>query len=104
MPKEKTQCDFDCLHCSLSDCTRSTRDVSSQPKKRRSNAELKQHYGADSITYAALRHIPTPDYTTGLVTKTIDKAELEAMLAREYGKKLEPITGSKRRQAPRAKK
>jgi hypothetical protein len=33
----------------------------------------------------------------------MDKSELEAMLAREYGRKLEPITGSKQRQAPRAK-
>ena len=102
--KEKVLCDYDCWHCALSDCTRSTRDVSSQTKKKRlSNAELKQHYGADSITYAALRHIPEPDYTTGLVTKTMDKTELEAMLAAQYGRKLEPITGSWRRQAPRAK-
>jgi hypothetical protein len=103
MGKARTVCDYDCLHCTLSDCRRSTRDVSSQPKKRRSNAELKQHYGADSITYAALRHIPEPDYTVGLATKTMDKAELEKMLAAQYGRKLEPVTGSRRRQDPRAK-
>jgi hypothetical protein len=91
MGKARTVCDFDCLHCPLSDCTRSTRDGSSQSKKRRSNAELKEHYGADSITYAALRHIPEPDYTIGLKTKIVDKDELEAMLAREYGNKLEPV-------------
>jgi hypothetical protein len=64
---------------------------------------LKQQYGADSITYAALRHIPEPDYTIGLKTKIVDTDELEIMLAREYGRKLEPITGSRQRQAPRAK-
>ncbi len=75
----------------------------SKPRNRRSNAELKEHYGADSITYAALRHIPEPDYTVGLTIKKVDKSELEAMLAREYGKKLEPVTGSRQRQASRAK-
>lgn len=103
MLKEKVECNYDCLHCSLSDCTRSTRDVSPQPKKRRSNAELKEHYGADSITYAALRHIPEPDYTIGLTIKKVDKSELEKMLAAQYGRKLEPVTGSRQRQAPRTK-
>ena len=96
MPREKTECNFDCLHCALSDCERSTRDVSSQPKKRLSNAELKEHYGADSIKYSALRHIPEPDYTVGLKTRTMDKAEIETMLAREYGRKLEPVKRAKK--------
>lgn len=100
MPKGKTQCDFDCLHCSLPDCMRNTRDVARQAVTRRKKREK---LSQDSWNYAYLAGVPTPDFTVGLVTKKMDKTELEKMLAREYGDKLEPITGSKRRQAPRAK-
>jgi hypothetical protein len=47
--------------------------------------------------------MPEPDYTIGLKTRQMDKSELEKMLADRYGRKLEPVTGSRRRQAPRAK-
>lgn len=101
MPKPKTQCDFDCLHCALPDCQRATIDVAKQPRaRRRKHEQLKQ----DSWDYAYMATTPKPDYTVGLITRTMDKAELEAMLAAQYGRKLEPVTGSKRRQASRAKK
>jgi hypothetical protein len=50
-----------------------------------------------------MAEVPEPDYTTGLITRTMDKAELEKMLTAQYGNKLEPITGSRRRQVSRAK-
>ncbi len=88
MPKSKTQCDFDCLHCSLPDCQRATIDVAKQPKARRRKQE---QFKRDSWNYAYMADVPEPDYTVGLVTKKMDKTELEAMLAREYGRKLEPV-------------
>lgn len=88
MPKDKTVCDFDCLHCSLPDCQRATIDVAKQPKARRKKREYIQR---DSWNYAYAANVPKPDYTVGLVTKKMDKTELEAMLAREYGRKLEPV-------------
>lgn len=94
MPKSKTQCDFDCLHCSLSDCERSTRDVAKQAVTRRKKRET---YAKDSWNYAYLAEVPEPDYTTGLTVKKVDKTELEAMLTAQYGTKLEPVTGSRRR-------
>ena len=100
MPREKTECDFNCLECSLPDCQRNTKDVARQAVTRRKKRET---YAKDSWNYAYMAEVPTPDYTIGLVTKTMDKAELEAMLVAQYGNKLEPITGSRRRQAPRAK-
>lgn len=93
MPKGKTRCDFDCLHCSLPDCQRNTRDVARQAVTRRKKRET---YAKDSWNYAYLADVPTPDYTTGLTTRTMDKDELEAMLAREYGSKLEPVKRAKK--------
>lgn len=98
--KEKVLCDFNCLECSLPDCTRNTRDVARQAVSRRKKREK---FSQDSWNYAYLAEVPTPDYTAGLVTKTMDKDELEAMLTAQYGNKLEPVTGSRRRQASRAK-
>ena len=40
--------------------------------------------------------VPEPDYTAGLITRTMDKAELEAMLAAQYGDKLEPVKKAKK--------
>lgn len=88
MPKSKTQCDFNCLECSLPDCQRNTKDVARQAVSRRKKRET---YAKDSWNYAYLAEVPEPDYTVGLVTKKMDKDELEKMLAREYGNKLEPI-------------
>ena len=100
MPKEKVECNYDCLNCSLPDCQRNTRDVARQAVARRKKRET---YASDSWNYAYMAEVPTPDFTTGLTTRTMGKAELEAMLAAQYGRKLEPVTGSRRRQAPRAK-
>lgn len=91
MPKDRVVCDFDCLHCALSDCERSGRDIARQPtRKRTNNQALKKKYG-EGITYAALRHVPEPDYTIGLKTTHMDKEDLESMLATQYGRKLEPV-------------
>ena len=95
MPKEKTECDYDCFNCSLPDCIRNTRDVARQAVARRRKREK---FASDSWNYAYMAEVPTPDFTTGLVTKTMDKDELEAMLASQYGSKLEPVTGSRQRQ------
>jgi hypothetical protein len=43
-----------------------------------------------------MAEVPEPDYTTGLITRTMDKAELEAMLAAQYGDKLEPVKKAKK--------
>jgi hypothetical protein len=56
----------------------------------------REKFSQDSWNYAYLAEVPTPDYTTGLITRTMDKAELEAMLAREYGSKLEPVKRAKK--------
>jgi len=95
MPKEKVECDYDCLNCSLPDCQRNTKDVARQAVTRRKKRET---YARDSWNYAYMAEVPTPDYTAGLVTKKMDKSELEAMLVAQYGRKLEPMTGSRRRQ------
>lgn len=87
MPKEKVECNYDCLHCSLPDCQRNTKDVVRQAVARR---KKRGTYAKDSWNYAYLAEVPKPDYTVGLVTKKMDKDELEKMLAREYGSKLEP--------------
>jgi hypothetical protein len=55
----------------------------------------RETYARDSWNYAYMAEVPEPDYTTGLTTKTMDKTELEAMLAREYGSKLEPVKKAK---------
>jgi hypothetical protein len=91
--KEKTVCDFDCLNCSLPDCQRNTRDVARQAVTRRKKREQIQR---DSWNYAYMAEVPEPDYTTGLITRTMDKAELEAMLAAQYGDKLEPVKKAKK--------
>lgn len=88
MPRDKVECDFDCLHCSLSDCERSTRDVAKQAVTRRKKRET---YAKGSWNYAYMANVPEPDYTIGLVTTKMDRAELEAMLATQYGRKLEPV-------------
>jgi hypothetical protein len=96
MPKEKVECDYDCLHCALSDCTRSSRDIAKLPKSRK---KKRDKVARDTWAYAYLAEVPEPDYTTGLTTKKMDKTELEAMLVAQYGRKLEPVTGSRRRRA-----
>lgn len=95
MPKGKTQCDFDCLNCCLPDCLRNARDAARQAVARRKKRET---YARDSWNYAYMADIPEPDYTAGLTVKKVDKTELETMLAAQYGNKLEPVTGSRRRQ------
>jgi hypothetical protein len=100
MPRGKVECNYDCWHCLLPDCQRSTADVAKQPKARR--GKRKQAKGT-SLAYCYNAKFKPADCTVGLTIKKVDKAELEAMLTAQYGRKLEPITGSKRRQAPKAK-
>jgi len=100
MPKGKTQCDFDCLECPFPDCKQGTRAAAKQAVARRRKREK---FSQDSWNYAYMAAVPEPDYTAGLITRTMDKSELEAMLTAQYGNKLEPITGSRRRQVSRAK-
>lgn len=58
MPREKTECDFNCLECSLPDCQRNTKDVARQAVTRRKKRET---YAKDSWNYAYMAEVPTPD-------------------------------------------
>ena len=93
MPREKTECDFDCLHCALPDCQRATIDVAKQPKARRRKREQAK---ATSLAYCYNAKFKPADCTVGLTIKKMDKTELEKMLAAQYGRKLEPVKRAKK--------
>jgi beta-glucosidase len=57
-------------------------------------ARARQEHKMAALEYMGVV-MPEPDYTIGLKTRQMDKTELEAMLAREYGSKLEPVKKAK---------
>lgn len=88
MPKGKIQCDFNCLECPFPDCKQGTRAAAKQAVARRRKREK---FASDSWNYAYMANVPEPDYTTSLITRTMDKDELEKMLVAQYGDKLESV-------------
>lgn len=89
MARSMVECDFDCLKCPHDDCIRNGEAiVKAQPKKGR---KTRPRSKGNSLAYCYNANFKPIDYTEGLRTARMAKEDLEAMLQRQFGRKLEPI-------------
>lgn len=90
MARPMMNCDFDCMNCPYDDCIRGTKTiVNAQPKKGRKERKLQTR--GTSLAYCYNATFKPIEYNEGLRTSKMSREDLEAMLQRQFGKKLEPI-------------
>jgi hypothetical protein len=100
MPRPTITCDFDCLNCPYDDCIKGGRAiVEAQPRKVRQ--EKKPQARGTSLAYCYNATFKPIEYTEGLRTSKMAREDLEAMLQRQFGRKLEPVKGNKHKTPPR---
>jgi hypothetical protein len=104
MPRVRHTCQpgQQCFNCPYPDC-----EFSGDLQKTETALKRSRRASAEKINngnYSPIKLMSNEQFINqGIKTTVLNKTVLEEMLQRQYGGKLEPVTGSRRRQAPRAK-